>query len=39
MGRRYAARISPTHYPVDDARGNAEAFLAMIDQFQIKVWL
>ena len=26
-----------THHPVDDAKGNAEAFLKTIDQFDIKV--
>ena len=28
-----------THNPVDDAKGNAEALLAMMEQFQVKMRL
>lgn|GEM_PF-1746078 len=32
-------KTNHTHHPVDDAMGNAEAFLRIIDEFKIKIGL
>jgi hypothetical protein len=36
---KHLRRTPHTHNPVDDAKGNAEALLAMKDQFQLKIRL
>lgn len=36
---KHLRRTRHTHHPVDDARGNAEALLAMKDQFGLKIKL
>ena len=36
---KHLCKTPHTHNPVDDAMGNAEAFLAMIAQYEIKVGL
>lgn len=36
---KHLRKTRHTHNPVDDAMGNAEAFLAMIELYNIKVWL
>lgn len=36
---KHLRKTAHTHNPVDDAMGNAEAFLAMIAQYEIKVGL
>lgn len=33
---KHLRRTAHTHHPVDDAKGNAEAFLAMREQFDLK---
>ena len=36
---KYLRKTKHTHHPVDDARGNAEAFLELIKMFSLKVEL
>jgi hypothetical protein len=36
---KHLRKTKHTHHPVDDARGNAEAFLELIEQFHLKVQL
>jgi len=36
---KHLRQTEHTHHPVDDAKGNAEAMLAMIDQFKLKITL
>ncbi len=36
---KHLRRTPHTHHPLDDAKGNAEALLAMRDQFQLKIHL
>jgi DNA polymerase III epsilon subunit-like protein len=36
---KHLRRTAHTHHPVDDAKGNAEAMLALKDEFQLKIRL
>ncbi len=36
---KHLRKTPHTHHPVDDARGNAEALLAMRDEFKLKIRL
>ena len=36
---KHLRKTQHTHHPVDDARGNAEALLAMIEQYELRVRL
>ncbi|RPH93280.1 MAG: hypothetical protein EHM72_16485 [Calditrichaeota bacterium] len=34
---KHLRKTPHTHHPLDDARGNAEAFLSMIEQYHLKI--
>ena len=34
---KHLRKTKHTHNPVDDAKGNAEAFLEIIEQYQVKI--
>lgn len=36
---KYLRKTRHTHHPVDDARGNAEALLAMLDELGLSIRL
>jgi hypothetical protein len=34
---KHLRKTAHTHHPVDDAKGNAEALLALKDEYQLKI--